>query len=284
MSDHDLLAERFEDHRSHLRSVAYRMLGSLAEADDAVQETWLRASAAGTDGVDNLGGWLTTITGRICLNMLRTRATRREDGLDGAPEHPAEVGDPEQEALLADSVGPALLVVLDRLTPAERLAFVLHDMFAVPFEDIAPVVERSVAATRQLASRARRRVQSDEPPAADIPRQREMVEAFLAASRDGDFDALLTLLDPDVVVRTDGSPIFAGVFADARGAGTVAANFSGRAQAAQPALVNGHPALAWAPNGTLRVLFTFTVDTDHITEITLIADKTRLAALDVVLL
>jgi RNA polymerase sigma factor (sigma-70 family) len=285
MSDHDLLAERFEEHRAHLRSVAYRMLGSLAEADDAVQEAWLRASAAGADGVDNLGGWLTTITGRICLNMLRSRATRREDVLDVAPEPRAEDGDPEREVLLADSVGPALLVVLDRLTPAERLAFVLHDMFALPFEDIAPIVERTPAATRQLASRARRRVQSpDEAPAVDIPRQREMVDAFLAASREGDFDALLTLLDPDVVLRTDGSPMFAGVFADARGAAPVATSFTGRAQAAQPALVDGRPALAWAPNGKLRVLFTFTVDAGHITEISLIADRTHLDTLDIVLL
>jgi RNA polymerase sigma factor (sigma-70 family) len=284
MSDHDLLAERFEEHRAQLRSVAYRMLGSLAEADDAVQETWLRASASGADGIDNLGGWLTTITGRICLNMLRSRATRREDVLDVAPELRAEVGDPEQEALLADSVGPALLVVLDRLTPAERLAFVLHDMFAVPFEDVAPIVERSPAATRQLASRARRRVQSpDAVPEPDLPRQREMVDAFLAASREGDFDALLALLDPDVVMRTDGSPMFAGVFSDARGATTVATSFSGRAQAAQPAVVDGFPALAWAPNGNLRVLFTFTVDGDHITEIALIANRSRLAELDIVL-
>jgi RNA polymerase sigma factor (sigma-70 family) len=284
MSDHDLLAERFEEHRTQLRSVAYRMLGSLAEADDAVQETWLRASASGADGIDNLGGWLTTITGRICLNMLRSRATRREDVLDVAPEPRAEVGDPEQEVLLADSVGPALLVVLDRLTPAERLAFVLHDMFAVPFEDVAPIVERTPAATRQLASRARRRVQSpDAVPLPDLPRQREMVDAFLAASREGDFDALLALLDPDVVMRTDGSPMFAGVFSDARGAATVATNFSGRAQAAQLALVDDAPALAWAPHGKLRVLFTFTVDGDHITEIALYADRAHLDSLHVVL-
>ena len=220
MSEHDWLAERFEENRPHLRAVAYRMLGSSTEADDAVQETWLRLSRAGASGVENLGGWLTTIVARVALNMLRSRTLRREEPIDapvtGHPVTPPPNGtDPEHEAVLADSVGLALLVVLDTLTPAERLAFVLHDMFAVPFEEIAPVVERSPVATRQLASRARRRVQEarvhEEGPGdpdaerqpGEISRRREVVDAFLAASREGDFDALLTMLDPDIVLRAD---------------------------------------------------------------------------------
>src|SRR5437763_12731462 len=202
------LAVMFEASRPRLQAVAYRMLGSLTEAEDAVQETWLRLSRSGADGVENLGGWLTTVVGRVCLDILRSRKALREDPLETHVPEPVisrEEGiDPEQEVLLADAVGLALLVVLETLAPAERLAFVLHDMFAVPFDDIAPIVERSPAATRQLASRARRRVQGTATPDADLPRQRKVVHAFLAASRDGDFDALLAVLDPDVLLRADG--------------------------------------------------------------------------------
>src|SRR6059036_3236809 len=208
MDEHEWLAEQFEAYRTHLRAVAYRMLGSLSEADDAVQESWLRLSRTDTSGVENLGGWLTTVVARVCLDMLRSRQSRREEPFTPDAPEPVASGtsgsSPEHEALLADSVGLALLVVLDRLTPAERLAFVLHDMFAVPFEDIAPIVARSPAAARQLASRARRRVQGATPdPDADLAKQREIVDAFLAASRAGDFEALLAVLDPEVVFRVD---------------------------------------------------------------------------------
>src|SRR6266700_999249 len=237
--DEEFLVHRFESHRTHLRSVAYRMLGSQTDADDAVQEAWLRLSRSDTSGVENLGGWLTTVVARVCLNMLQSRRSRREEPLE-VHEPRVEGGGPEHAALLADSVGLALLVVLDTLAPAERLAFVLHDMFAVPFDDIAPVVGRSPAATRQLASRARRRIQAQAPvPDADPARQRAVVDAFLAASRDGDFDALLALLDPDVVLRADTGT---GVPVRFRGAQAVAGQayaFAGRARFAQPALVNG---------------------------------------------
>src|SRR4029450_8194469 len=207
MNERDYLAERFEEHRTHLRAVAYRMLGSLSEGDDAVQEAWLRLSRAETTGIDNLGGWLTTVVARVCLDMLRSRQSRREEPLTPDAPEPVATGtrgsSPEQEALLADSVGLALLVVLDKLTPAERLAFVLHDMFAVPFEEIGAIVGRSAEATRQLASRARRRVRGGAAPAPDLVRQREVVEAFIAALRAGDFEGLLAVLDPDLVVRAD---------------------------------------------------------------------------------
>src|SRR4051812_21689305 len=209
MDERHWLTERFEEHRTRLRAVAYRMLGSLSEADDAVQEAWLRLSRADSGDIENLAGWLTTVVARICLNMLRARDTRREDSLEVHMPDPLisreGQGDPEYEALLADAVGLALMVVLDTLAPAERLAFVLHDLFAVPFDEIAPLIERSPAATRQLASRARRRVQGAAPPlAADLTRQREVVDAFFAAARDGDFEALVAVLDPDVVLRSDG--------------------------------------------------------------------------------
>src|SRR5438045_2249070 len=254
MSEHDWLAERFEENRPHLRAVAYRMLGSSAEADDAVQETWLRLSRTGVRGVENLGGWLTTIVARVSLNMLRLRTLRREEPMDppatGQPVAPPPNGtDPEHEAVLADSVGLAMLVVLDTLAPAERLAFVLHDMFAVPFDDIAPIVGRSPDAARQLASRARRRVQGATMSDVDLTRQREVVDAFLAASRGGDFDALLAVLDPDVVLRADPASVNMGSSREVRGAPAVAKQFSGRARAAQPALVNGAGALVWAPAG-----------------------------------
>ena len=288
MSEHDWLAERFEENRPHLRAVAYRMLGSSAEADDAVQETWLRLSRAGTSGVDNLGGWLTTIVARVSLNMLRSRTLRREEPIDvpatGQPVAPPPNGtDPEHEAVLADSVGLALLVVLDTLTPAERLAFVLHDMFAVPFEEIAPIVERSPVATRQLASRARRRIQeagSGDPPG-EISRRREVVAAFLAAAREGDFDALLTMLDPDIVLRADDAAAQMGADAEAIGARAVAGVFSGRAKALRPALIDGAPGAVWTYRGETRVVFAFTFTGGTITAIEQIADPERIARLEV---
>src|SRR5205085_1122623 len=227
MAEHDWLAERFEEHRAHLRAVAYRMLGSLGEADDAVQETWLRLSRSDTSSVENLGAWLTTVVARVCLNMLRSRASRREESLDVHVPEPivsrADGIDPEHEALLADSVGLALLVVLEMLAPAERLAFVLHDMFAMPFDEIAPIVGRSPTAARQLASRARRRVQAAPVPETDLSRQREVVDAFFAAARGGDFDALVAVLDPDVVLRADAGVAGLGGSAVVRGASAVAA-------------------------------------------------------------
>ena len=284
MDDHDWLAERFEANRAHLRAVAYRMLGSHSEADDAVQESWLRLSRSEPSEVQNLGGWLTTVVARVCLDMLRSRASRREEPLDAhlvepAVGRPGEV-DPENEALLADSVGPALLVVLDTLAPAERLAFVLHDMFAVPFDQIAAIVGRSPAAARQLASRARRRVQGAQVPDTDRNRQREVVDAFLAASRGGDFDALIALLDPAVVLRADPAAVLVGATAQVHGAPAVADTFSGRARYAQPALVDGAAGAVWAPHGRPRVVFGFTITHDKITAIDLIADPDHLAQLD----
>ena len=288
MSEHDWLAERFEENRPHLRAVAYRMLGSSAEADDAVQETWLRLSRAGVGGVENLGGWLTTIVARVSLNMLRSRTLRREEPIDppttGQPVAPPNGTDPEHEAVLADSVGLALLVVLDTLTPAERLAFVLHDMFAVPFEEIAPIVERSPVATRQLASRARRRVQEAGPgdPPGEISRRREVVAAFLAASREGDFDALLTMLDPDIVLRADNAAAQMGADAEAIGPRAVAGIFSGRAKALRPALIDGAPGAVWTYRGETRVVFTFTFTGGTITAIEQIADPERIARFEVI--
>ena len=288
MSEHDWLAERFEENRPHLRAVAYRMLGSSAEADDAVQETWLRLSRAGVGGVENLGGWLTTIVARVSLNMLRSRTLRREEPMEppatGQPVAPPPNGtDPEHEAVLADSVGLALLVVLDTLTPAERLAFVLHDMFAVPFEEIAPIVERSPVATRQLASRARRRVQEAGPgdPPGENSRRREVVAAFLAASREGDFDALLTMLDPDIVLRADTAAAQMGADAEAIGPRAVAGIFSGRAKALRPALIDGAPGAVWTYRGETRVVFAFTFTGGTITAIEQIADPERIARFEV---
>ena len=287
MSEHDWLAERFEENRPHLRAVAYRMLGSSAEADDAVQEAWLRLSRTGVGGVENLGGWLTTIVARVSLNMLRSRTLRREEPMDppaiGQPVAPPNGTDPEHEAVLADSVGLALLVVLDTLTPAERLAFVLHDMFAVPFEEIAPIVERSPVATRQLASRARRRVQEAGPgdPPGEISRRREVVAAFLAASREGDFDALLTMLDPDIVLRADNAAAQMGADAEAIGPRAVAGIFSGRAKALRPALIDGAPGAVWTYRGETRVVFAFTFAGGTITAIEQIADPERIARLEV---
>ena len=293
MNEHDWLAERFEENRPHLHAVAYRMLGSSAEADDAVQETWLRLSRAGVGGVENLGGWLTTIVARVSLNMLRSRTLRREEPMDppatGQPVAPPNGTDPEHEAVLADSVGLALLVVLDTLTPAERLAFVLHDMFAVPFEEIAPIVERSPVATRQLASRARRRVHeagSGDPDAERQPgeasRRREVVNAFLAASRLGDFDALLTMLDPDIVLRADNAAAQMGADAEAIGPRAVAGIFSGRAKALRPALIDGAPGAVWTHRGETRVVFAFTFAGGTITAIEQIADPERIARFEVI--
>jgi RNA polymerase sigma-70 factor (ECF subfamily) len=289
VDEHNWLADRFEAHRPHLQAVAYRMLGSPSEADDAVQEAWIRLSRSGADEVENLGGWLTTVVSRVCLDMLRSRTARREEPLDASGHEttpsPPDGVDPEQEALLADSVGPALLVVLETLAPAERLAFVLHDLFAVPFDQIAAIVGRSPAATRQLASRARRRVQgaaTDAP--ADRARQRAVVDAFLAASRGGDFDALLALLDPDVVMRADAAGVKAGAAEEVRGAAAVAETFAGRARAAQPALVDGFVGLAWAPGGRPKAVFDLMIVDGKIVAIDLILDPEHVGELDLVLL
>jgi len=286
------LTQRFEEHRTRLRAVAYRMLGSASEADDAVQEAWLRLNRADTSGVENLPAWLTTVVARVCLNMLRSRESRREEPLERRVSDPVvgpeDGGDPEQEAVLADSVGLALLVVLDTLTPAERLAFVLHDMFAVPFDEIGPMIERSPAAARQLASRARRRVKGVAPvDDADLTRQRQVVEAFLAASRGGDFEALVRLLDPDVVLRADRAAgptpapiVLRGAQAVAKGASVASA----RSRFTQPALVNGSVGLVTAPRGRLFLVLGFTIADGKITEIDIIADQDRLEQLDLAVL
>ena len=290
MDEHEGLAERFEEHRGHLRAVAYRMLGSLSEAEDAVQSAWLRLSRAETSGVENLGGWLTTVVARVCLDMLRSRESRREEPLNEQGTEPVagrgRGGDPEQEALLADAVGLALLVVLDTLGPAERLAFVLHDLFALPFEEIAPIVGRSPAAARQLASRARRRVQGGTAAQdADLARQREVVDAFLAAVRGGDFDALLAVLDPDVVLRTDSAVLPRGAAAEVRGAVAVAERSAkGSARAARPVLIDGAVGVVVAPRGRLFMVLRFTIEGGKIMEIEAIAEPARLARLDLAVL
>ena len=283
----DWLAQRFEAHRTRLRAVAYRMLGSLSEADDAVQESWLRLSRADAGALDNLGGWLTTVVARVCLDMLRTRKSRREESLEAHGPEPvvtqADQLDPEQEALLADAVGLAMLVVLDTLAPAERLAFVLHDMFAIPFDDIAPIVGRSPAATRQLASRARRRVRDEAAePDADLAQQREVVTAFLAAARAGDFDALVALLDPDVVLRADVGTA-AGLSRQLQGARAVAEgalSFAGRVDYARPALVNGAAGLVVRAPRRLIAILGFTVRSGRIVAMDILADPARLRRLD----
>ena len=284
MEDRGWLAERFEDHRRHLRAVAYRMLGSASEADDAVQEAWFRLSRADTSDVDNLGGWLTTVVARVCLDMLRSRGARREEPLDARVPDPVagnrDGGDPEHEAVLAEGVGLALLVVLDTLTPAERVAFVLHDTFAVPFDQIAAILGRSPAAAKMLASRARRRVKGTAVPDTDLQRQRAVVEAFLAAAREGDVEALLAVLDPEVVLHADHAAVAAGAEAEVRGARAVAGTFAGRARFARPALVEGAVGAVWAPGGRPRVVFAFTVRDDRVAEIRLLADPERLAELD----
>jgi RNA polymerase sigma-70 factor (ECF subfamily) len=290
MDEREWLADRFEEHRAHLQAVAYRLLGSPSEAEDAVQDAWLRLSRADRSDVENLGGWLTTVVARVCLNRLQARTSRREEPLDAHLPEPivseAEGTDPEHEVLLADAVGPALLVVLDTLAPAERLAFVLHDVFAVSFEEIAAIVERSPAAARQLASRARRRVQGAETtPDADLSRQRTLVDAYLAAARGEDFQALLALLDPDIVLRADPAAVQLGAAQEVRGATDVAAFFAHRrARAARPALINGAAGAVWAPGGQPRVAFDFTINRGTIVAIDLIADPQRIRQLDLAIL
>ncbi|MFJ7070696.1 RNA polymerase sigma factor SigJ [Streptomyces sp. NPDC101115] len=287
--DKDLLAERFQADRGHLRAVAYRMLGSLSEAEDAVQEAWIRLDRSDVSDVRNLSGWLTTVVGRVCLDMLRSRASRREDPLEYHVPDPVvrEEGaaDPEQEALLADSVGLALLVVLETLAPAERLAFVLHDMFSVSFDEIATVVDRTPAATRQLASRARRRVQGAAPaPAPDAARQRRVVDAFLAASQAGDFEGLLTVLDPDVLLRVDGGDLAAAASKLVRGAEAVTAQaltFAKFRHDSREVTVNGAAGLVSLVNGAPVGLMAFTIVGDRIVQIDIVADTERLAALGV---
>jgi RNA polymerase sigma-70 factor (ECF subfamily) len=288
MTDQDWLAERFETHRGHMRGVAYRMLGSLSEADDAVQEAWIRLSRTDTSDVENLRAWLTTVVARVCLNMLRSRRSRRETDLDThVPDPilgPQDGSDPEHEALIGDAVGLALYVVLDTLTPAERVAFVLHDVFAVPFDEIAPIVGRSPEAARQLASRARRRVRGAPVPDTDLEGQWAVVEAFLAASRDGDFERLLAVLDPDVVLRADGGTARPGIARVVRGAEAVASgamSFRRFAGEARTALVNGAPGgVAWGPDGRPFAVVSMAVRGGRIVEIDILADPERLAQLD----
>jgi RNA polymerase sigma-70 factor (ECF subfamily) len=292
VDDSDLLAERFESHRTHLHAVAYRMLGSLSEADDALQEAWLRLRRADTSDVANLAGWLTTVVSRVCLDMLRTRTSRREESLDTHLPDPIVTRDdgvdPEQQAVLADSVGLALLVVLETLEPAERLAFVLHDMFAVPFEEIATIVGKSPAAARQLASRARRRVQgAPTVQDTDLTRQRKVVDAFLAAAHDGDFDALVAVLDPDVVLRADQG---AAAMHLIRGATTVASGavrfheLAAENIVVKRALVNGAAGFLSVQDGEPLSLLGFTVINGRITEIDILSDPARLRELDLTIL
>ncbi|KOG16108.1 sigma-70 family RNA polymerase sigma factor [Streptomyces viridochromogenes] len=293
-TESEFLAQRFEAHRAHLRAVAHRMLGSAAEADDAVQEAWFRVSRADTTRVDNLGGWLTTVVGRVCLDMLRSRKSRAEESLDATMPRPAastsvpgsargsvsaDGTDPEQDALLADSVGVALLVVLDTLTPAERLAFVLHDLFGVPYEEVGAVVDRTPTAARQLASRARRRVRGAEVPGAGRTRprrQREVVDAFLAAARDGDFEGLLDVLDPDVIARTEAG-VATGAAAVARGAAT----YGSLAAVARPGLVDGATAVLVLVGGRVERALKFAFVRDRIAVIDIVTDPQRLSRLDV---
>ncbi len=286
MDEQDWLAERFEAHRDHLRAVAYRMLGSSGEADDAVQEAWLRVSRSGADEVENLGGWLTTIVARVCLNLLEARRSRREDSLDVFVPDPivsVDAGDPEHEAMLGDSVGLALLLVLDTLAPSERVAFILHDVFGVPFEEIAPIVGRTPVATRQLASRARRRVRGADEPEPDLSRQRVVVDAFMAAARDGDFVGLLAVLDPNVVLRVDAGAVVGSRLV--RGAVAVAEQaiaFGRRYGAvARRVLVNGSCGIVAADTGQAYSVLGVTVRGERIVEIDILADPERLARVDI---
>jgi RNA polymerase sigma-70 factor (ECF subfamily) len=284
----DRLTEQFEASRSRLRAVAYRMLGSHSEAEDAVQETWLRVDRAGATDVENLGGWLTTIVARVCLDRLRSRSSRREDpiGLETTTVETDARPGPEEHALVADSVGAAMLVVLDLLTPPERVAFVLHDVFAIPFDEIGEAIDRTPEAARQLASRARRRIQGTGGGGSqtDPLRQREVVSAFLAAARRGDFEALLALLDPDVALRPDAEAVRLGALRETRGAAAVAAALSGGARAAKLALVGGVAGLAWVPGGRLRGAVEVTVVDGRIVELDVVGDLNRLRELDVVVL
>lgn len=288
MDEADRLAARFETHRSHLRGIAYRMLGSLAEADDAVQESWIRLSRAGGDHIDDLGAWLATVVGRICLNMLRSRSARGEASLEThVPDPiigPASGLDPEQEALVGDAIGLAMLVVLDSLTPAERVAFVLHDAFAVPFDDIANVVDRTPTATRKLASRARRRVQQAQIPDGSLAGQWEVADAFLAAARDGDFERLVAVLDPECTVRTDGGagrPAMSSLVRGARAVAGQAMAFRRFAESATRIVANGAPAgVAWTPGGAPYSIVALTIRGRRIVEIDVLVDPDRLARLD----
>ena len=293
MDEHDWLAERFEEHRTRLRAVAYRMLGSLSEADDAVQEAWLRLSRTDANQVENLGGWLTTVVARVSLNMLRSRKVRREEAMGVRVPEPildhADAMDPEHEAVLADSVGLALLVVLETLSPPERLAFVLHDIFAMPFDEIAPIVDRSPEAARQLASRARRRVQGEYVvPDTDLETQRKVVDAFLAAAREGDFEALLAVLDPEVVLRIDfGGLPPAGRAAEVRGARKVAGQalfYSRMGLVTRPALVNGALGGVSFQDGVPFAVGGYTIRGGKIVEIDILADPERLRELDLAIL
>lgn len=291
---HDELTATFEANRPRLQAMAYRMLGSLTEAEDAVQETWIRLEGSDATRIDNLGGWLTTVLSRVCLGMLRARRTRREEPIEAEDRTP-EALSPEEEAVLADTMGPALLLVLDALTPAERLAFVLHDLFAVPFDEVAPIVGRSPAAARQLASRARRRVQgTNVAPSGDRRRQQEIVEAFLAASRHGDYETLVSLLDSDAVLRADraavetaaanrdrGAPLLAP---EVRGASGVITALIGKATAAKSALIEGTPGAVWVSGGRPRAAFAFHLIGDTIAEIEIVTDPAVVAALDIEIL
>jgi RNA polymerase sigma-70 factor (ECF subfamily) len=289
--DGELLAERFEADRARLQAVAYRLLGSTGEADDAVQEAWLRLSRADTSGVENLSGWLTTVVARVCLDMLRSRRSRREEPLTLEGDSIPDAADPERETMLAESVGLAMVAVLQRLAPAERVAFVLHDVFGVSFDEIAGIVGRSPVAARQLASRGRRRMQgsSDDGRAADVARQRSVVEAFFRASRDGDFEALLAVLDPDVALRADETALRMGtrsgfLTSELHGAKAVAEKFTGAAQSAQLALIDGLPGAVWATAGTPRVVFIFTIRNAKVTAIELAANPNRLTRLQIEIL
>jgi RNA polymerase sigma factor (sigma-70 family) len=285
--DEDFLTAEFDEHRPRLRAVAYRMLGSFSDADDAVQEAWLRLNRSDASSIDNLGGWLTTVTARVCLNLLRARRTKGEQPLEAHVPDPiverAESLEPEHEAVLADSVGLALLVVLETLAPAERLAFVLHDMFAVPFDEIAEMVDRSPEATRQLASRARRRVQGASVPDPDVARQRAVVDAFFAAARGGDFDALVAVLDPDVVLRSDGGPARPAASAVVRGANAVASraiSFSLPGASLRPVLVNGAAGVVVVVDGQPFSVMGFTVTDGKVSAIDVLADPERIRRLD----
>jgi RNA polymerase sigma factor (sigma-70 family) len=290
MDEKDWLAKRFDENRAHLRAVAFRMLGSASEADDAVQEAWLKVARSDSREVENLGGWLTTVLARVCLDMLRSRRSRREEPYAPPEGDMPSAATPETDLGLADAIGPALLVVLDMLAPAERVSFVLHDMFDLSFEEIAPLVDRTPAAARQLASRARRRVRGAAASATDHAHHRELVSAFLAASRDGDFDRLLAVLSPEVVLRADelavrtaaanphGAPKLA---AEVRGAQLIADAFKGRARGALPALIDGEPGAVWAMNGQVRVAFVFAIAQGKIVSIDLVMEPAHLAELDV---
>jgi RNA polymerase sigma-70 factor (ECF subfamily) len=286
MNEQEWLAERFQEQRPHLRAVAYRMLGSISEAEDALQESWLRVSRSDTGGVHNLGGWFTTVVARVALNMLQARKAKREESLEARLPDPIvtmdDEFDPEHEALIADSVGLALLVVLDTLAPAERIAFVLHDMFAVPFDEIAAITGRSAAAARQLASRARRRVRGQAPvPDADLARQRSVVDAFFAAAREGDFDSLLAVLDPDIVLHEDGGTREArGVIRGARAVAERALTFRHLSPDVRPALINGAAGVLVVPGGRLFAVMGFTVSDGKVVEIDVLADPRRLGELE----